>query len=183
MLTLAAVLAVFAAISLATGLGFGWLNAVDVPGMIVTLAPFSLIGWVCQQGFAALGMAAAADAVMPLLQSVSLAIAIGLMAWLAIKYARTQPVTFLAWAYLAFAVFGPALHTWYLLWGALFLPLARVSDRVLRVAGIVTSVLLVYGAGNLAWRNAAIALALAAVAAALIGLVLWRRARTPTPTT
>ena len=182
-LTLAAVLAVFAAISLATGLGFGWLNAVDVPGMIVTLAPFSLIGWVCQQGFAALGMAAAADAVMPLLQSVSLAIAIGLMAWLAIKYARTQPVTFLAWAYLAFAVFGPALHTWYLLWGALFLPLARVSDRVLRVAGIVTSVLLVYGAGNLAWRNAAIALALAAVAAALIGLVLWRRARTPTPTT
>ncbi len=183
LLALAGALAVFVGISLATGLGFGWLNAVDVPGMIVTLAPFSLIGWVCRQAFEALGMAEAATAVMPLLQSVSLAIAVGLMAWLGIKYARTQPITFLAWAYLAFAVFGPALHTWYLLWGALFLPLARVSERVLRIAGIVTSVLLVYGAGNLAWRNAAIALALAAVAAALIGLVLWRRARTPTPTT
>lgn len=177
LMTLVGVLIIFAAISLATGLGFGWLNAVGVPGMIVTLAPFSILGWLAEQGFTLLGMEAVGAAAPPLLQSVSLAIAIGLMGWLGIKYARTEPITFLAWAYLAFAVFGPALHTWYLLWGALFLPLARVSDRVLRTAAAVTSVLLVYGAGNLAWRNASIALALAAVAAAAIWLVLRRRAR------
>ena len=36
--------ATFVAISLATGLNFGWINALDVPGRVVTLAPLSLIG-------------------------------------------------------------------------------------------------------------------------------------------
>ncbi len=177
LVTLGGVLVVFAAISLATGLGFGWLNAVSVPGMIVTLAPFSLIGWVLQQGLLAAGMTEAAATIIPTLQTVSLGIAVVLMIWLGVKYARQAPLTFLAWAYLAFAVFGPALHTWYLLWGALFLPLARVSEKTLRVAAAVTSVLLVYGAGNLAWRNSAVALALAAVAAAAVWLVMRRRSR------
>lgn len=176
--TLVGALGVFAAISWATGLGFGWLNAVSVPGMIITLAPFSLIGWVSQQAFLFFGMDAAAAAVIPLLQSVSLGLAIVLMAWAGLKYGRGEPVTFLAWAYLAFAVFGPALHTWYLLWGALFLPLAKVSERVLRTAAAVTSVLLVYGASNLAWRNNAVALAVAAVAAAGVWIILRSRART-----
>lgn len=175
-LTLLGALAVFTAISFATGLGFGWLNAVSVPGMIITLAPFSLIGWVLQQVFLFFGMDAAAAAIIPLLQSVSLGIAAALMAWAGVKYGRTEPVTFLAWAYLAFAVFGPALHTWYLLWGALFLPLAKVSERILRTAAAVTSVLLVYGASNLAWRNNAVALAVAAVAAASVWIILRRRA-------
>ena len=48
---------------------------------------------------------------------------------------------------------------------------------VMPTAAIVTSVLLVYGAGNLAWRNDAVALALAAVAAALVWLVLRRFSR------
>lgn len=172
---------VFAAISWATGLGFGWLNAVSVPGMIVTLAPFSLLGWGVQQALLALGEPGSAALAMPVAQSVSLVIAAVCVGWLAIRYGRTRPLTFLAWAYLAFAVFGPALHTWYLLWGALFLPLARPTARVLRVGAAVTSVLLVYGAGNLAWRNDAVALALAAVAAALVWLVLRARDRARRP--
>ncbi len=181
--TLGGVLAVFAAISWATGLGFGWLNAVSVPGMIVTLAPFSLIGWVCQQVFLALGMTAAAATVIPLLQTISLGIAAVLMVVLAVRFGRTEPLRFLAWAYLTFAVLGPALHTWYLLWGALFLPLAQVRDRVLRAAAAVTSVLLAYGAGNLAWRNGQndgggqyIAIALAGVAAIVVWIILRRHA-------
>lgn len=173
----AGVVAVFAAISFVTGLGFGWLNAVSVPGMIVTLAPFSLLGWGVQQALLAAGMPGAAALAMPVAQGVSLAIAVAFVTWLALRHGRTRPMTFLAWAYLAFAVFGPALHTWYLLWGALFLPLARPPARVLRVGAAVTSVLLVYGAGNLAWRNDAVALALAAVAAGLVWLVLRSRER------
>lgn len=171
------VLAVFSAISWATGLGFGWMNAVGVPGMIVTLAPFSLLGWAVQQVLLANGLAGAAAAAMPLAQTVSFAIAVALVVWLAFTHGRTRPMTFLAWAYLAFAVFGPALHTWYLLWGALFLPLANTSQRTLRAAAALTSVLLVYGAGNLAWRNDAVALALAALAAGSVWLVLRARAR------
>ena len=80
---------------------------------------------------------------------------------------------FLAWAYLAFASFGPALHPWYLTWGGLLLPLSKPSPRVWRIAAALVSVLLVYDAGNMAWRNDLVGLALAAVAAAVI--VLYRR--------
>lgn len=179
LLSLLGVVGVFAGISVLTGLGFGWIGAVGVPGMIVTLAPFSLVGWALTELFGALGWSGAAAAVGPVAKVLSYTVAFGLIAWLAFRYLRTRPITFLAWGYLAFAAFGPALHTWYLLWGALFLPLARTSARTLRAAAAVTSVLLVYGAGNLAWRNDALALALAAVAAAAVWLVL--RTRRPKP--
>ena len=182
LVVLAGVLGVFAGVSVLTGLGFGWLNAMGVPSMIVTLAPLSLLGWGLQQGLLALGLPGAAEQLPPITQTVSYVVALGLIAWLAVRYARSRPITFLAWAYLAFAVFGPALHTWYLLWGALFLPLARTTSRTLRRAAAVTSVMLVYGAGNLAWRNDAVALALAAVAAAGVWLVLrWRIRRAVPP--
>jgi hypothetical protein len=48
---------------------------------------------------------------------------------------------------------------------------------VLRTAAAVTSVLLVYGAGNLAWRNSEIAIALAGVAAGGAWIILRRRAQ------
>lgn len=177
LLVLGGVLGVFAGVSTLTGLGFGWLGAVGVPGMIVTMAPFSLAGWALQRAFEALGLAEAARITPAFATIVSFVAAFGLMAFVGLRYLRTRPITFLAWAYLAYAIFGPALHSWYLLWGAIFLPLARTSARTLRTAAIVTSVLLVYGAGNLAWRNDAVALALAAVAAALVWLVLRRFSR------
>ena len=179
LVALAGVVGVFAGISVLTGLGFGWLNAVSVPGMIVTLAPFSILGWALQQGFAAIGLPGLAEMAPTVTKTLSYVVAFGLLAWLAVRYLRKRPITFLAWGYLAFAVFGPALHTWYLLWGALFLPLARTSARTLRSAAVLTSVLLVYGAGNLAWRNDAVALALAALAAAAVWLVLRRRSPAP----
>ena len=171
------VVGVFAGISVLTGLGFGWLGAVGVPGMIVTLAPFSLAGWALQQGLSALGWDAAAQVVPTVTTTLSFVVAFGLVAFLAVRHLRTRPITFLAGAYLAYALFGPALHSWYLLWGAIFLPLARTSARALRTAAVATSILLVYGAGNLAWRNDAVALALAAMATALVWLVLRRRNR------
>ena len=99
------------------------------------------------------------------------------LVWLAVTRARTQPVRFLSWGYLAVAIFGPAMHTWYLLWGGLLLPLTRPSRRLWRVAAVVTAVTLVYGAGNLAWRNDAVALAFAALAAAGLWLVVRAQQR------
>ena len=43
-LSLAVSVATFVAISLASGLGFGWISAADVPGKVITLAPFTLLG-------------------------------------------------------------------------------------------------------------------------------------------
>lgn len=179
LVSLAVVIGVFVVVSLVTGLGFGWLGAVGVPGMVVTLAPFSLVGWLVQQGLSLAGLPGLAQHAMPVAHGIGYVALLVVLTWLTVRYLRTQPMRFLAWAYLAFAVLGPALHTWYLLWGALFLPLAGTSERTLRRAAAVTSVLLVYGAGNLAWRNDAVALALAAVAAAGVWLALRAASRQP----
>lgn len=156
---------VFVGVSLATGLGFGWVNAVGVPGMIVTLAPLSILAFGVQTVLDQLGLDPSGHLAATVARYLGLATSAGIIAWLAFTRSRTEPVRFLSWSYLAFAVFGPALQTWYLLWGGLLLPLTRPSPRAGRVAAVVTAVLLVYGAGNLAWRNDALALALAALAA------------------
>lgn len=171
------VLGVFAAITWATGLGYGWMNAVSVPGMVVTLAPFSLVGWAVQQAANAFGLDPTGRALIGGSQAVGTALAAVSLVWLGVTRARTQPVRFLSWGYLAVAIFGPAMHTWYLLWGGLLLPLTRPSRRLWRVAAVVTAVTLVYGAGNLAWRNDAVALAFAALAAAGLWLVVRAQQR------
>ena len=162
---------VFVGVSLGTGLGFGWLDAMGVPGMIVTLAPFSIVAFLVQSVLNSFALDPSGQAAMVVAKVLGLALCAVIMAWLLVKRARTQPLTFLSWSYIAFAVLGPALQTWYLLWGGLLLPLTRPTPRVWHVAAVVTAVLLVYGAGNLAWRNDAVALALAALAAAGIWLV------------
>jgi len=165
--------AVFAAISVASGLGFGWANAVTVPGMILTMAPFSLLGYAVQLVVNQITGDPAGQLVWKGAQTLGLLLSAGLVTWLAITRARTRPVTFLSYAYLIFASFGPALHPWYLTWGGLLLPLTKPSPRVWRIAAAVVAVLLVYDAGNLAWRNDLVGLALAALAGAVI--VLYRR--------
>lgn len=160
---------VFVAVSLATGLGFGWVNAMGVPSMIVTLAPLSIVAFGVQTVLDQTGLDPSGTLAMSVARLVGLAVTAVIIAWLAVTRSQREPLLFLSWSYLAFALFGGALQTWYLLWGGLLLPLTRPSPRVGRVAVMVTSVMLVYGAGNLAWRNDALALALAGLA----GAVLW----------
>ena len=157
----------------ATGLGFGWLNAVTVPGTILTMAPFSLLGFGVQWLLDSGGLDGTHRLAINVAQTIGLVLSVIIAGWLGVTRLRTRPLSFLSLAYLTFAVLGPALHPWYLTWGGLLLPLTRPSPRTWRIAAAVVAVLLVYGAGNLAWRNDALALALAALAAAVI--VLYRR--------
>ena len=166
-------IAVFCAISVATGLGFGWSNAVTVPGMILTMAPFSLVGFGVQSLVNLITGDPGGQLIWKASQTLGFTLSVGLVGWLAVRISRTRPVTFLSWSYLIFASFGPALHPWYLTLGGLLLPLTKPSPRVWRVAAAVVLVLLVYDAGNLAWRNDLVGLALAALAAAVV--VLYRR--------
>ncbi len=165
-------IATFAAISVATGLNFGWINAVNVPGMVVTLAPFTLVGAGLKLLFDTFGPAGWGDIALGVVRGIGLALSVVTVAWLALTVGRRRPVTFLGWSYLAVAFGGPALHSWYLLWGGLLLPLTHPTERIVRTAVIVTTVLLAYGAGNLAWRNDAVALGFAAVA--LMMTLLYR---------
>lgn len=165
-------IATFAVISVATGLNFGWINAVNVPGMVVSLAPFTLVGAGLKLLLDIFGPAGWGDVALAALRGLGLAISAVTVAYLALTVGRRRPITFLSWSYLVVAFCGPALHGWYLLWGGLLLPLTRPSERIVRTAVIVTTLLLAYGAGNLAWRNEAVALGFAAIA--LMVTLLYR---------
>lgn len=153
----------FAGVSVLSGLDFGWLNAVNVPGLVVTVSPSTVIGQGIQLLLNYFQLDSTGHAAIRLARSIGLAIAVGGVIVLAVTQARKKPMSFLSWAYLLVAFAGPALHSWYVLWGALLLPLSRPSERVQRIALWTTMVLLSYAAINLAWRNGALALGIAAL--------------------
>lgn len=167
-LSLGVAVAAFVAITLATGLGFGWIEAADVPGSVVTLAPFTLVGAGLKYLLEFLGQPAVGQLMMDGLRYLGLGLTVVIIGWLALTVGRRRPVTFLSWSYLIFAFGGIALNSWYLTWGGLLLPLTKPTERIIGTAVTVTTVLLAYGAGNLAWRNDAVALGFAALALMLV---------------
>jgi len=174
-LSLAVSVATFVAISLASGLGFGWISAADVPGKVITLAPFTLLGAGLKWVLDAVGLPGASQFAMDGVRYLGLALTVVTIGWLSLGIGRRKPVTFLSWSYLVFAFGGIALNSWYLTWGGLLLPLTKPTERIIGTAVTVTTVLLAYGAGNLAWRNDAVALAFAALALMLV--LLYRHAQ------
>lgn len=171
-LSLATAVATFAAITAATGLGYGWIQAADVPGKVLTLAPFSLVGAGLRFLFEAVGRPATGQVAMETLRVLGLAVTVVSIGVLALTAGRRRPITFLSWSYLVFAFGGIALNSWYLTWGGLLLPLTRPGRRIIGSAVTITTILLAYGAGSLAWRNEMIAIGCAALAA--LGILLYR---------
>ena len=156
-------IATFSLISLATGLGFGWLKAVNVPGLVVTVSPFTLVGQGIQLVLNYFQLDRTEHAAIRYSRTVGLVISAAGTLLMAVTVARRRPIAFLTWSYLLIAFGGPALHSWYVLWGSLLLPLTNPSRRLARVALWTTIVLLCYSAVNLAWRNGALALGIAAL--------------------
>ncbi len=155
--------AVFAAISVLSGLGFGWWNAVNVPGLVVTVSPATVIGQGLQLVLNVMQMDPTGHAAIRLTRSVALVLATLIVVLLWVRVAPKRPLAFLSWGYLSVAFLAPALHSWYVLWGGLLLPLTKLSNRVLNVAVWTTVILLSYAAINLSWRNGAISLGVAAL--------------------
>ncbi|MDR0960338.1 MAG: polyprenol phosphomannose-dependent alpha 1,6 mannosyltransferase MptB [Propionibacteriaceae bacterium] len=160
--SLAVAVATFVLVSWACGLGFGWIDAVDVPGMATTVSPSTLVGEAVQfvvdpghRGY------------IRFFRGLGIALGFGLAVLFAVVIAPREPFRALAWGWLAIAFGAPALHSWYVLWGTLILPLPP-GRRIPRVAVVVVIVLLCYGAINLAWRNGNLALGIAA-----IGVFAW----------
>lgn len=167
-----AAIGTFAAISWVSGLGFGWLNAVNVPGLVVTVSPFTVVGQAVQFVLDFFRLDSSHHLAITAARSIGLALTVAVVLTLAVTVARRRPITFLSWGYLVVAFFAPALHSWYVLWGALLLPLTRPSVRMQRTALWATVVLLSYSAVNQAWRNGALALGIAA-----LGVFAWQVSR------
>ena len=165
-------MASFVAISWMTGLGFGWINAISVPGRVITIAPFTVLGQGIQYLVDMIGIDPSGRAAVRIVRTVGVVLASLLVAVMAITIGRKRPVRFLSLAYLVVALALPAVRSWYLLWGGLILPISRPSKRTLTAAIWATIVLLSYNAINMAWRNDAVALGCALTV--LIALIAKR---------
>jgi len=159
--------AAFVGVTELTGLGYGWLNAVNVPGLVITVSPSTTLGYGLQFLVNLVHLDPTGHLVVRYTRTAFLVAAALLVAVTAVTTARRRPVTFVSYGYLAVAFLSPALHTWYVLWGGTLFPLTRPSERLVRIAVWTTIALLSYAAINLSWRNGLVALGIAALVAYL----------------
>ncbi|MHA6512449.1 polyprenol phosphomannose-dependent alpha 1,6 mannosyltransferase MptB [Tessaracoccus sp. Z1128] len=164
--SLALAVGVFALISVGSGMGFGWINAMNVPGMAETVSPFTLLGHALQYPATLLGLDPSGRAVVTVVRAVGAVVSVAGIAVFAYRHLGRRPLHFLAYSFLWFALCAPALHSWYLLWGAVLLPMAHPSSRLLRAAIVITVVLLGFAAMTFGLRNGPWILVLVLFAAA-----------------
>ena len=145
--------AVFAGISVASGLGFGWINAINVPGMVDTVSPFTVVGHIIQFPVNLVTGDPDGRAVVATFKGIGAVVgALGIM-WYAIRHLGKRPLHFVSYSFIWFALCAPAIHSWYLLWGAVLLPMTKPSTRALRAAIMFTVFLLGFNAMNFGLRN------------------------------
>lgn len=132
----AVAVATFAAISLFSGLGFGWTRWLDLMGLADTPAPLALLS----KGGAMLWGLGGGDPTDFLTGAgwVTTGVLLVCLGWLLIGFAD-RPLPALAWGSALVAVLGQALHPWYLPWSVALLALCPLTQRQRRwvIAAVV----------------------------------------------
>lgn len=150
-------LVAFAAITSATGLGYGWLGTLDVPASIrPVLSPPTLLGLASGTFLEIVGLGQAADYAVPVARTAGSVVGVVLIGWLLLRRAADRPVHTTALMLLAVALLGPVLHAWYVLWGGIALAVTDQSERTRRIVIWVTAVLTCYSALDGAFKNGAL---------------------------
>ncbi len=153
----------FLLISWACGLGFGWIGALTVPGDVGSISPSYLIGDLLQRLIDPDG-----DRWLTWTSRVVMGLGAALIIGITCRQGPRRPLKALAWSWIVAAFAMSALHSWYLLWGGLLLPLSRPARRTRLVAVLVVVLMLAYATVNLGDRNG-----LASIVAACAVLVVW----------
>ena len=163
-------LATFEAITLATGLGWGWIPNLSVPASIRSLlAPTTLVGSIFEGSFLLLGLPKSVQLVpVPLMNSIGLVTFFGLAIWLTFSLAPRRPVMASSLALIGFCLCGPVIHPWYMLWGGTLLAATKMDRRTYKAAVYVSLFLCTYSMIDAAFSNAPSALIVSTVA-----LVIW----------
>lgn len=174
----------FAAISLVSGLGWGWLHNLGVPGMVVSLlSPVTLAGTSVAGALSTIGVPAAWTAgIVPAFHKIGLLGTLVALAWLTFRVAPRRPVAAAAWSLMAFTIGSPTVYAWYVLWGVVLLGATRVDRRVLGGLVFVTGWLIGYTMMDMAFLNGAAMVGPAAVTWGVISFARrWRSIATPFP--
>ena len=140
--------ATFAGISWACRLGYGWVDALSVPGNASSISPSYWIGRLLQVVFDPGGSFWMVEATTLGLGGAAIIIAV--LAW---RLGPAQPLRALSWAWITVALAISALHSWYLLWGGLLLPASTGRKQVPWVAVVMVCLLLGYTGVNLGFRS------------------------------
>ena len=117
---------VFVAVSLASGLGFGWTKWLSLMGKAGTAAPFSVIAQVGERlierfGGDPTGWLAAVGAISTLTLLAALV-------WIAVRFCD-RPLALVAWGSLAVSGLGQSMHPWYIPWSIVLLALIPLTRR------------------------------------------------------
>ncbi|WP_313023285.1 polyprenol phosphomannose-dependent alpha 1,6 mannosyltransferase MptB [Mobilicoccus sp.] len=174
--------AAFTGLTVLTGMGWGWIANLGVPGSILSLlAPFSMLGAGIAALLAQVGVPAGyADGAIQISQTVGLVGVLVGLAWITWVLAPRRPVAAAAWALLVFTFGGPTVYPWYVLWGLILLGATSTHRRVVQVMCVVVGWLIAYSMLDLSVVNGAGMLGIAAVAWGAVNL-LRRRGELGTP--
>jgi alpha-1,6-mannosyltransferase len=158
----------FVLITMVSGLGYGWLQALDTPGTVRTwLSLPTAAGMVLGYGYHT-------DGLITTCRLIGGLVAAGLIAAMLLRPGRISPVRTVAISLLAVVALGPVVHPWYLLWGPIILAAAHIS-RFEQAALAWTSVWFVVDSvvhGSVMPRELAGVGTLGAIGAG-VGLVAW----------
>ncbi|MDQ6715621.1 MAG: polyprenol phosphomannose-dependent alpha 1,6 mannosyltransferase MptB, partial [Actinomycetota bacterium] len=159
----AVALAGFVVITAVSGLGYGWVGAMHVPGEVRTyLAPSTALGSLGEGLLRLTGYPTAAGYAMPALRITGLVLGAVAVGWIILNRAARQPVTSLVLMLLTIVVCAPSLHPWYILWGGVLLGLTRVDRRTLRISTWITALFACYGVIDFAVHNGLVAFGVSA---------------------
>lgn len=166
----------FVFITLACNLGWGWIQAINVPGMVITISPSTMVGEFLRGALNLFGQYRLALEVTRIVRIVGMVVMVLVILFFLIRDAPRRPMRFLVLSFVALALGGPALHPWYLTWAAAFLAFARPSSTFVRMASWASIMLLSYSAVSFTWRNDLLAVGIAAIAA--FAWIIWGNDRT-----
>jgi hypothetical protein len=169
----------FTAITVLTGLGWGWTSNLSVPASLRSLiAPPTFVGASIEWFMNLAGMPlATAAAAVPIAQSIGLLVGLVSITVIIWRVGPRKPVLAAAGSLLVLVASGPVIHPWYLLWGGVLLGAVRLSERAIRAVIFVTLFFVTYGAVDAALSNGTWALGVSA-AIWMIGRFVVARRRT-----
>lgn len=148
--------------------GWGWIQAINVPGMVSTISPPTLLGDLARIILNELGYHREALGTVRLSRQIAMVIMVVVILVMLVRMAPTRPMRFLVYAWMALILGSPALHPWYLTWPAIFLAFARPSPLIVRISCWASIGLLTYSSVSFSWRND-----LTAVGVAAVAVVIW----------